>query len=87
MVHILALELLNAIDFMTAILGIPLYLLPLQDLYGEQGPDDDGYYSADRTLSARLIILFNLSNTAFVLCGLLTDGILVRLAAILMSTS
>ena len=79
MMHILVLELLNTIDFMTAALGIPLYLQPFQDSLIDAG--EDGYVDEDSNVNAFLLLqkFYYLSNTAFVLCGVLTDGILVSL--------
>ena len=74
--HILVLELLNTVTFMTATLGIPL-LVYLQDLPTGRVPDED-----KERLASRLRILFYLSNIASVACSTLTDGILVGLLAI-----
>ena len=72
--HILVLELLNMITFMTAILGIPLYL---QDLPMGRVPG-----GGEERLTSRLWVLFYLWNRASVACSILTDGILVGLLVI-----
>ena len=70
--HIVALELLNSLGFITAFVGLYFCVKPMRSMKVSDIPNQD--YDS---LLWRWKALYLTSNAAFVAGGLLTDGILV----------
>ena len=76
--QVISLELVNILGLLTAILGLFLVVQPLQSLVELHEEVVEHYLELLTKISFRWKALYYVSTVAFVICGMLTDGILVR---------
>ena len=77
--HMFLMEALNIIGCVTAIVELRWCLGPLRRFSNLHGAvnSPEVLWSQYRKWQSKLLMTYKASNTAFILCGLLTDGILV----------